>query len=183
MTKRLAVTKSMVFARHVTSWVALTVGLLTVLILAACSSATAAASGGATSSGNPTSGSAHVKTATAMVKGASTTILTDAQGRTLYYLTTDTATTSTCTGGCAATWPPLLTSGAPVADSALSGRLSSIADGNGIQVTYNGHPLYTYAGDSGPGQTNGEGVGGVWFVATPTIPANGGGAARTATSG
>ena len=59
-----------------------------------------------------------------------------------------------------------------------------LGDANGTQVTYNGHLLYTYAGDSKPGDTNGEGIDGVWFVATPDLATQGpGGAAPTPTSG
>jgi len=124
--------------------------------------------------GNNTSGSsssALVKTATAMVKGKSETILTDAQGKTLYYFTPDTATTSACTGACAQNWPPLMAtgSGAPTSATPLSGKLTSLTTANGNQVAYNGHMLYTFAGDSGPGQTAGEGLLGKWFVATPGL--------------
>ncbi len=161
-------------------------GVLGVLVLAGCGgNGGYGGYGGSSSSGRSSaSGPAQVKTATATVKGQSTTILTNSQGRTLYYRTTDTASASTCTGGCASTWPPLLTSGSPVAASSLPGTLNSLSDANGTQVTYNGHLLYTYSGDSKPGDTNGEGIGGVWFVATPDLATQGsGGAAPTPTSG
>jgi predicted lipoprotein with Yx(FWY)xxD motif len=152
---------------------------LGVLVLAGCGSlgGYGGYGGSSSSGGSSATGPAQVKTATAMVKGQSSTILTNGQGRTLYYRTTDTASASTCTGGCASTWPPLLTSGAPVAASSLSGTLSSLSDANGTQATYNGHLLYTYSGDSKPGDTNGEGIGGVWFVATPDLAAQGSGGA------
>jgi predicted lipoprotein with Yx(FWY)xxD motif len=157
--------------------------VLTVLALAGCGGY-GGYGGSSSSGGSSASGPAQVKTATATVKGQSTTILTNSQGRTLYYRTTDTASASTCTGGCASTWPPLLTSGSPVAASSLPGTLNSLSDANGTQVTYNGHLLYTYAGDSKPGDTNGEGIDGVWFVATPDLATQGpGGAAPTPTSG
>jgi len=118
-----------------------------------------------------TSSTALIQTATATVQGKSETILTDAQGKTLYYFTPDTPTTSACTGGCAQTWPPLLASGsgAPTSSTALAGKLTSVTTANGDQVEYNGHLLYTYAGDTGPDQTNGEGLFGKWFVATPDL--------------
>ena len=124
---------------------------------------------GTTSSGS--NSNAIVKTATAMVSGKSETVLTDAQGKTLYYFTPDTATTSACTGSCADNWPPLLStgSGTPTSATALPGKLSAQTTANGNQVEYNGHLLYTFAGDSGPGQTNGEGVLGKWFVATTNL--------------
>jgi predicted lipoprotein with Yx(FWY)xxD motif len=124
---------------------------------------------GSNSSGS--SSNALIKTATAMVSGKSETILTDAQGKTLYYFTPDTATTSACSGSCAQNWPPLLAtgSGTPTSATTLPGKLSTQTTANGNQVEYNGHLLYTFAADSAPGQTNGEGVLGKWFVATPDL--------------
>jgi predicted lipoprotein with Yx(FWY)xxD motif len=112
-----------------------------------------------------------IKTATATVNGKSETILTTAQGRTLYYRTTDMPPTTVCSGGCASAWPPLLVSGSnnPTSATSLSGKLSAQADANGTQVVYNGHPLYTFSGDTAPGQTTGEGVGGIWHVCTPSL--------------
>ncbi len=154
-------------------------GVLGILVLAGCGSGGGYGVGnggsGSSSGGSSASGAAQVKTASAMVKGQSSTILTNSQGMTLYYRTTDTASASTCTGSCASTWPSLLTSGAPAAASSLTGTLSSLRDANGTQVTYNGHPLYTYSGDSKAGDTNGEGIGGVWFVATANLPTQGSG--------
>lgn len=147
-------------------------------------STTSASSNGSTSSASssptspspsPTSASssssALIKTVSATVKGKAEMVLTDAQGKTLYYFTADSSTTSACTGGCAQTWPPLLMagSGSPASATSLPGSLSVQTTGNGSQVEYNGHLLYTYAGDSAPGQTNGEGLFGKWFVATPNL--------------
>jgi predicted lipoprotein with Yx(FWY)xxD motif len=118
-----------------------------------------------------TSASTEIKTATATVNGKTTTILTTAKGLTLYYFTPDTSTTSACMGGCASAWPPLLVTGSssPTSATTLPGKLTVLADDNGKQVQYNGHFLYTYAGDSAPGQTNGEGSGGKWYVATTDL--------------
>ena len=112
-----------------------------------------------------------IKTATATVKGTSQTILTTAQGMTLYYRTSDVPPSTVCSGGCAGAWPPLVVSGsgAPTSTVSLSGKLTVVADANGNQVEYNGHPLYTFSGDTGPGQTTGEGVGGVWHVCTSSL--------------
>jgi predicted lipoprotein with Yx(FWY)xxD motif len=112
-----------------------------------------------------------VKTATATVAGKAETILTDAQGKTLYYFKPDTATTVACTGGCTSNWPPLTFSGSgsPTGATSVPGKLAVLQGANGAQVTYNGHPLYTFAADTAPGQTNGQGKGGVWFVVTPDI--------------
>jgi predicted lipoprotein with Yx(FWY)xxD motif len=112
-----------------------------------------------------------VQTATATVKGTSETILTNAQGMTLYYRTIDRPPTTVCSGGCASVWPPLLVSGSntPTSTTSLPGKLSVQADANGTQVEYNGHPLYTFSGDTAPGQTTGEGFGGIWHVCTPSL--------------
>ncbi len=112
-----------------------------------------------------------IQTAMATVKGTSETILTNTQGMSLYYRITDMPPTTVCSGGCASVWPPLLVSGSNPATSttSLPGKLSVQADANGTQVEYNGHPLYTFSGDTGPGQTTGEGFGGIWHVVTPSL--------------
>ncbi len=93
-------------------------------------------------------------------------ILTDARGMTLYLLTNDGTNMPTCYAGCAQLWPPLLATGKPMGGSGVDASKLGTAmrtDG-GTQVTYNGHPLYTFAQDMKPGDTNGQGFGGVWFV-------------------
>jgi predicted lipoprotein with Yx(FWY)xxD motif len=123
----------------------------------------------------PTAASAFtVQTAQATVDGNATTILTGTQGRTLYYFIPDTASKTACTAGCAQAWPPLLFTGTgtPTASTSLPGTLAVFQNANGTQVIYNGHPLYAYSGDSAAGQTNGQGVLGKWFVATPDLAKN-----------
>ncbi len=112
-----------------------------------------------------------IQTAMATVSGKSETILTNTKGVTLYYRTTDVPPSTVCSGGCASAWPPLLVSGSSTPTSAISlpGKLSAQADANGTQVEYNGHPLYTFSGDTAPGQTTGEGFGGIWHVVTPSL--------------
>ena len=112
-----------------------------------------------------------IQTAMATVKGTSETILTNTQGMSLYYRITDMPPTTVCSGGCASVWPPLLVSGSNTATSttSLPGKLSVQADANGTQVEYNGHPLYTFSGDTAPGQTTGEGFAGIWHVVTPSL--------------
>jgi predicted lipoprotein with Yx(FWY)xxD motif len=130
-------------------------------------------SASATSTPGSSTGPASIGTATATVNGQSVTILTDSSGKTLYYFKSDTATTSACTGGCASVWPPLLSpGGAPTSTASLPGKLGVISDANGMQVTYNGHPLYTFASDTAPGMTSGEGVSN-FFVATASLPLQG----------
>src|SRR6185437_14709581 len=108
------------------------------------------------------------------VGGKSMSVLTDAQGKTLYYFTPDTVAKTACTGSCAETWPPLLQAGTTKvsAETKLPGELEVYKNPNGNQVIYNDHPLYTFSGDTGPGQSNGQGIGNQWFVATPTIAKN-----------
>jgi predicted lipoprotein with Yx(FWY)xxD motif len=110
----------------------------------------------------------------ATVNGKSETILVTSQGMSLYYFTPDTASKTVCTGSCATSWPPLLFTGSgnPTASTKLPGELEVYSNANGSQVIYNDHPLYTFSGDTTPGQINGNGVGGKWFVATPDLPKN-----------
>ena len=153
--------------------------LVVALLAAACGSNGSTSSGSSSSTGSsgttPSTSAAVIKTSSATVNGQSVTILTNTQGMTLYYFKPDTATTSACTGSCAGFWPPLVftSSGSPGSASALPGTLSVVADSNGQQVEYNGHMLYTYSGDKAPGQTNGEGIKGNWFVATTTLSVQG----------
>ena len=111
--------------------------------------------------------------ATATVGGKSQQILADAKGMSLYYLSSDTATSSVCTGGCAGAWPPLLSDSAPKAPASVKGKLAIVKTANGSQVSYNGHLLYKFGDDAKPGEVQGEGVhgpqNGVWHVATPDL--------------
>lgn len=119
--------------------------------------------------GTSNTGASTIKTTHATINGKTDTILTNAQGMTLYYFTPDTKNTTACTGGCASTWPPLLATGSVTLTSSAPGKLTTATNANGTQIQYNGHFLYTYAGDSAPGQTNGQGVGGKWFVTTTSL--------------
>jgi len=94
------------------------------------------------------------------------TVLRTSKGLTLYQLTRDSSTMSTCFGGCAQVWPPLLLPKGfdGVTGDGLKGFSTIARPGGGKQVTYHGMPLYTYAGDSRPGEANGQGIGGVWFA-------------------
>ena len=156
--------------------------VLIALFIVACGSATTSGGGsyGGGSSTPPANtpnaggtSSALIQTATVSVKGQSQTVLTNAKGLTLYYFTPDSATQSACSGQCAQTWSPLFFtgSGSPTSSANLAGQLSVLQDVNGSQVEYNGHLLYTFAGDKAPGQTNGQGLFGKWFVATPDLSA------------
>jgi predicted lipoprotein with Yx(FWY)xxD motif len=97
------------------------------------------------------------------------TILVDGEGRTLYLFMPDAQGASTCTDSCLATWPALAgpaTAGSGV-DQALLATVNRPDDGS-AQVTYNGWPLYYFASDAAPGDTNGQGVGDIWYVVDPS---------------
>jgi predicted lipoprotein with Yx(FWY)xxD motif len=95
----------------------------------------------------------------------SVNVLTNADGLTLYWFAPDTSTSSKCFGSCATYWPPVF--GSLAAGPGVTGKLGTIKrPGGGLQATYNGHPLYTYIGDSAPGQANGNDLdlnGGFWY--------------------
>src|SRR5690242_11027291 len=105
--------------------------------------------------------------------GSLGTVLTGSDGKTLYVFDKDTAGSSACSGDCATTWPPLtLASGNPAAPAGVGGTFATISRSDGKrQVTYNDHPLYFFAADSQPGDTKGDGVGGVWHAAKPIAAA------------
>jgi predicted lipoprotein with Yx(FWY)xxD motif len=118
------------------------------------------------------SGAAASKSATVSVRTTKLgRVLVNAQGRTLYLFMKDKNGKSACAGACATGWPPLLTSGKPKAGAGVESKLlGTTVRKSGRQVTYDGHPLYTYAGDSKAGQTNGEGsnaFGAAWYVLAP----------------
>ena len=99
------------------------------------------------------------------VKIGGVDVLANADGLTLYWFAPDTSTSSKCFGSCAIYWPPV--SGSPAAGPGVTGKLGTIKrPGGGLQATYDGHPLYTYIGDRGPGQANGNDLdlnGGFWY--------------------
>lgn len=141
------------------------------LLAAGCGSASASAKGSPPAKTSAASSvTASVRIGHATVKGKSIQVLTNAQGMTLYWETTDTATTSHCTGSCASLWPPLLSSHSSLGSpTGLTKAWAVVKDGNGSQVSYDGHLLYTYSGDTSPGQAAGEGLFGKWTVATPSM--------------
>lgn len=142
--------------------------LAATLVLAAC---------GGTSYG----GGSTTKTTTAAPTGATVAakssplgnLLVDAKGRTLYLFEADKGSASTCYSACASAWPPLLTKGAAKAGTSVTAAglgTTKRKDGTS-EVTYHGHPLYYYAGDSAPGATTGEGLdqfGAEWYVVAPS---------------
>ena len=160
-----------------------------VLAVAACGSSTSS-SGSAPTTSAPAAGSSSSSASGTTVKTTTingTTVLTNGAGFTLYTFAIDTANKSNCTGSCSTYWPPV--KGPATAGSGVTGTLSTITRSDGTtQVTYDGHPLYTYVGDTAPGQNKGNGQnlsGGLWYEATPsgTTPATGTSASASATSG
>lgn len=145
------------------------IGLVLVMVVSACGSTTSTGSKQNTPTATATPSS--VQTAQTTVNGKTITILTDAKGLTLYYFTPDTATKLACKSGCAKAWPPLLFtgSGTPTSSTSLPGTLSVMNNANGNQVQYSGYLLYTYSGDTAPGQMKGEGLFGKWYVSTPDM--------------
>ena len=137
----------------------------TVAVLAACSSSgTSAAGGGSTSTSSPAAATASsLKTAT--IGGA--TVLTNSKGFTLYSFAPDTSTKSNCNGTCAQNWPPVQGSATAAGVTGTFGTIKR-SDGS-VQATFDGHPLYTFAADTAPGQAKGNGLneeGGVWHEIT-----------------
>ena len=145
---------------------------VTALVVAGCGSSNS--SSGSTSASTktraPTSRSATVDLRTTSLGR----VLVDSSGRTLYLFEKDKGPRSTCSGACASAWPPVTTTGAPTAGMGVTAaQLKTTMRPGGEQVLYKGHPLYTYVGDTGPGQTTGEGLnqfGAEWYV----LGANGG---------
>ena len=141
-------------------------GLLAVAVaaavLAACSSSgTSSSSGGG--SGSHAAATGGLKTA--KIGGA--TVLTNAQGFTLYSFAPDTPTKSNCNGTCAQNWPPAK---GPASARGVKGTFGTIKRSDGsTQAAFDGHPLYTFVGDTAPGQAKGNGLnaaGGLWHEVT-----------------
>jgi predicted lipoprotein with Yx(FWY)xxD motif len=174
----------MCHGRHLISLASAGIVALSSVALAACGS------GGATATrsplyGGPASATSHRSTsqiASGKVSTAQTslgTVLVNSQGRTLYLFKADQGTKSACSGACANAWPPLRVSGKPmVGGGATASKLGTTQRSDGKpEVTYDGHPLYTYIGDSNPGDVNGQGLtafGGAWFALSPSGSASGG---------
>ena len=150
-----------------TTIAAVAVGLIALaVVIAGCGSG--GGSYGASSAAAPARTSARGPS----VKLASTglgKVLVDAHGRTLYLFEADKGTKSACNGACATIWPPLVTKGKPTAGAGLAAsKLGTTTRSDGTtELTYNGHPLYTYAGDTAAGQTSGQGLddyGAEWYA-------------------
>ena len=153
-------------------------------VLAACSSSATSSAGGSgsTSTGSPAAATGGSSLKTATIGGA--TVLTNAQGFTLYSFAPDTSTMSKCNGTCAQSWPPVT---GPVTGTGVSGTFGTITRSDGsTQATFDGHPLYTFTGDTAPGQAKGNGLnvaGGLWHEVTTSGTAAAGGSSSSGGSG
>jgi predicted lipoprotein with Yx(FWY)xxD motif len=154
----------------VNRWWATTAFAAAALAVAACGSSTAnssGASGGSSSAAAPTQSAVSASNAVKTTKIGGATVLTNVKGFTLYWFVPDTMTASKCNGACAKYWPPVK---GPVTETGIKGKFGTITRSDGsIQATWNGHPLYTYVGDTAPGQAKGNGLnlsGGLWHEVT-----------------
>jgi predicted lipoprotein with Yx(FWY)xxD motif len=166
------------------------------LAAAACSSSS---SSGSTSSTSPSAAASASSAASSTVITTKTSsggsFLTNSAGRAVYLFMADSSGKSTCSGACASAWPPVVATGQPTASGgAQSSDLGTITRSDGTkQVTYDGHPLYYFVGDTGPGTDKGQGVDGFgakwWLVApsgssiTTAVTIGGSGATSSPSSG
>ena len=134
------------------------------LVIAACGSSSATGNSGSGSGAGSSPAAAASGGALTTGKVGSATLLTNGKGMTLYWFVPDTSTTSKCNASCIKYWPPV--PGPASAGSGVKGTLGVITRSNGAkQATWDGHPLYTYVGDTAPGMAKGNGLnisGGVW---------------------
>ena len=143
------------------------------LVVSACSSSAGASStpGASSAPSIAVSPAGPGLVAVGVATGKDGSYLTGLDGRTLYTFTPDTVDSSTCVDACAATWPPVApgVGGAPTGEAGVTGTFTTFARPDGsMQVAYNGSPLYYYAADEKAGDAKGQGIGGKWFVASPT---------------
>ena len=157
-------------------------------VFAACSAAGASPAASPAASGGPstpTGGGTATATVQAVTSSGFGTVLTGANGLTLYTSSGDSVGTSACTGSCATAWPPLTVPAGqqPTAGPGVTGALSTVARADGTtQVAHDGLPLYFWQGDSKPGDVTGDGVNGFSVAKAaggagpaPSAPASGGG--------
>jgi predicted lipoprotein with Yx(FWY)xxD motif len=135
--------------------------VLAVLAIAGCGGGGSSSSGSTAGGGSGTEGTIGATE----IEGLGS-VLVDAEGMTVYDFTVDKGKMSNCYGGCEAAWPPVTTTGKPTAgEGAIASDLGTTKRKDGtLQVTYKGHPLYTFSGDEGPGEANGNEAEGTWFA-------------------
>jgi predicted lipoprotein with Yx(FWY)xxD motif len=142
------------------------------LAAAACSSGSSSSSGSTSpSAAAPASSASSTMITTKTSSGGS--FLTNSAGRAVYLFMADSTGKSTCDGACASAWPPVIAAGQPTAaGGAQATDLGTITRSDGTkQVTYDGHPLYYFSGDTGPGTDKGQGIDGFgakWWLVAPS---------------
>jgi len=141
--------------------------IASLLCLAAVALVVAGCGGSSSSAGESTGSSAGATTVSGAEVSGLGTVLVDSEGLTVYEFGKDTGTTSSCFGACEQSWPPVIATGKPTAgENAMASALGTTKRKDGsLQVTYAGHPLYTFAGDTEPGEAAGnesEAFGGRW---------------------
>lgn len=140
------------------------------VVTAACASNSSPADPAASAAGHADAGARSVAIKT--MSTSKGTVLANAHGLTLYWFAKDTKTHSHCNGSCATYWPPVIGTAAAATGRSLPHGFGTIKRANGqTQATYDGHPLYTYTGDTAPGHVNGNGLsvsGGLWWAVTPS---------------
>ena len=137
------------------------------VLAAACSTTSSGTAAGAAGSSGSGTASATASGSTVSTRSTSLgTVLETSTGMTLYHLTTEHGGQIQCTGSCASTWPPYTVAAGttPTAGPGVSGLATTTRPDGSTQVTYNGEALYHFSGDSAPGDTNGNGISGVWFA-------------------
>jgi predicted lipoprotein with Yx(FWY)xxD motif len=148
------------------------IGVLVATMLAACADddgGEPAAQGSPTAGSDATATEAPAEGTVAVAESDLGEILVDSEGMTLYVFGSDTGGSSTCYDDCAASWPPLIDEAPTAGEGADESLLGTTERDDGeMQVTYDGHPLYSFASDTAPGDTNGQGVGEVWYVVDTT---------------
>ena len=144
------------------------VAALLPLVMGACSNDVDTGGGSPSSAESPEPSEAPADATVAVEDSDLGQIVVDADGRTLYVFFADTGTESTCYDDCEASWPPLTVDGDPVAGAGIDAQLGTTEREDGsLQVTLDGHPLYHFAGDETAGDTNGQGIGDLWWVVSP----------------
>jgi predicted lipoprotein with Yx(FWY)xxD motif len=143
------------------------------VVVAACGSSTPSSSASSVANKTPASAATGNAVSVGTATGSDGTYLVGASGRALYLWVADRHDKSVCAGACAQAWPPLTTKLAPAAASGVAmSQLSTInRSGGAKQVTYDGHPLYYFAGDTSKGSLTGQGsdnFGAKWWLVAPS---------------
>jgi len=176
----------MIDRRHQRGFVAAGSLLAVGLLAGACSTTSSGSSSSAGASGGTGSGSTAASTSdTVSTRSTSLgTVLVTSNGLTLYHLTTEHGGQVQCTGSCAQTWPPYTVAAGtmPTGTGTMTGLGTLTRPDGTTQVTYNGEPLYRFSGDSAPGDTNGNGISGVWFAVKAQAPAGAAGAGTSSST-